>query len=661
MLTTLTKSRFKLGLECPTRVFFSANRELYANTLSDDEFLKMLAYGGNQVGALAKLMFLREDPTAVEVTDRVHEQQVVRTQRLLEQASATVFEGTLQYGSLVLRADVLRKRDNVLDLIEVKATGWDARNDSLTGQTERSNPLSPAFESYVYDLAFQHHVAALVYPDLQINPWLLLLDTHCSVAIDGLAKAFVTTEHGGRSSVEISPDFDWEQLSRIPLVMVDAKEAVAIAQSTVRERRGKDPIVFGEAVQQLSDALERKEKIQVAPNSACKSCPFYLEPGSESPLKSGWHECMGAYFGNSTGISRKSSVFGFYRQIRYDDILGARQLSMSKLADIGTSERIDFEAGKIPLKFRQHLQLEESKGVVKDLVFDGRAVREIIDQWTFPLHFIDFETSRVALPYFKGHRPYQQVLFQFSHHVVNQEGAIEHRSECLIAEPGRNPSIEVLRALKEALENDQGTVFHWYPHERTVLQEIREEMDRDPPADMEDVRSFLESLGLRSGGSGRMFDLGRFFEQYIFIPGSYGSSSMKRVLPALFRQSAHIKTFYGRPVYGTDQMPSKNFKDKAWYVEKEGTVINPYEQLGSRFAEGWIENRLKAIEDQEGEVHDTGVADGAAAILAFDKLQSYQTSVDEREMLTAQLKRYCELDTLAMVMAYQAIQAHIKG
>ena len=661
MLTTLTKSRFKLGLECPTRVYFSANSELYANTLSDDDFLKMLAYGGNQVGALAKLMFLRGDPSAVEVTDQALEHQVARTKSLLEKASTTVFEGTLQYGNLVLRADVLRKRDNVLDLIEVKATGWDARSDSLTGQTERSNPLSPSFESYVYDLAFQHHVATLVYPNLQIRPWLLLLDTNCRIDTDGLAKAFITKGEGNRSSVETSPDFDWKQLSTIPLVMVDAKEAVAIAQSIVRERRGKDPIVFSEALQQLSEALDRKEKIQVAPNSACKSCPFYLEPGSESPLKSGWHECMDTYFRESADISRKASVFGFYGQIRYDNILGARQLRMSKLADIGTSERIEFEAGKIPLKFRQYLQLEESKGLVEDLVLDQRTVREIINQWTFPLHFLDFETSRVALPYFKGHRPSQQVLFQFSHHVVSQDGAIEHRTECLIAKPGKNPSVEVLRALKRALEQDQGTVFHWYPHERTVLQEIRQEMDQDPPADMEDVRSFLESLGLRSGGSGRMFDLGRFFEQYIFIPGSYGSSSMKRVLPALFRQSAHIKSFYSRPVYGTDQMPSKNFKDKAWYVENEGTVINPYEQLGSRFAEGWIENRLKAIEDQEGEVHDTGVADGAAAILAFDKLQSSQTGVDEREMLTAQLKRYCELDTLAMVMAYQAVQAHIKG
>jgi hypothetical protein len=641
-------------------VFFSANREIYANALSDDDFLKMLAYGGNQVGALAKLMFLREDPTAVEVTDQLHEQQLIRTRALLEQASATVFEGTLQHSNLVLRADVLRKRGKVLDLIEVKASGWDSRNDSLTGKTERSNPLSPAFESYVYDLAFQNYVATLLYPNLDIRPWLLLLDSNCSVDIDGLAKAFITKGGGNRSSVEISPDFDCNKLIKIPLVMVDAKEAVAIAQVIVRERRGKTPIIFGEAIQQLSDALVKKEKIQVTPNSACKSCPFYLEPGSESPLKSGWHECMDAYFGKSNEISRKSSVFGFYGQFRYDDVLDTRQLSMSKLLDIGSSKQTEFESGKISLKYRQYLQFEESKGVIKDLICDKHAVRGIVDQWTFPLHFIDFETSRVSLPYFKGQRPYQQVLFQFSHHVISHDGSIAHQTECLIAEPGRNPSVEVLRALKKALDNDLGTVFHWYPHERTVLEEIRQEMTEYPPSDIGDINNFLEKLGLSAGGSGRMFDLGRFFEQYIFIPGSYGSSSMKRVLPALFRHSAYIKAFYSRPVYGTDQMPSKNFRNKTWYVENEGNTVNPYEQLGSRFAESWIEKQLKSIEQQEGEVHLQGVADGAAAIIAFDKLQSEDKIAEERESLSSQLKRYCELDTLAMVMAYQAIQAQVK-
>jgi hypothetical protein len=40
------------------------------------------------------------------------------------------------------------------------------------------------------------------------------------------------------------------------------------------------------------------------------------------------------------------------------------------------------------------------------------------DVQTYPLHLIDFETAAVELPFHVGRRPYEQVDFQFSHHVL---------------------------------------------------------------------------------------------------------------------------------------------------------------------------------------------------------------------------------------------------
>ena len=102
-------------------------------------------------------------------------------------------------------------------------------------------------------------------------------------------------------------------------------------------------------------------------------------------------------------------------------------------------------------------------------------------------------------------------------------------------------------------------------------------------------------------------------------------------------------------------MLSKNFKNKTWYVEDEGSAINPYEQLDPRFAEDSINKRIRAIQDQEGESFQLDVADGAAAVIAFDKLQSSDLQIKQRQDLASKLKRYCELDTLAMVMCYQAL------
>jgi len=48
-----------------------------------------------------------------------------------------------------------------------------------------------------------------------------------------------------------------------------------------------------------------------------------------------------------------------------------------------------------------------------------------------------------------------------------------------------------------------------------------------------------------------------------------------------------------------------------------------------------------------------GIADVGMALTAYAKLQYVDMSEREREELTSGLKKYCELDTLAMVMIYE--------
>ena len=58
----LTKSRFKMALECPTKLYYTGKPE-YANTNNENEFLAMLADGGFQVGELARRP--REDDVCI--------------------------------------------------------------------------------------------------------------------------------------------------------------------------------------------------------------------------------------------------------------------------------------------------------------------------------------------------------------------------------------------------------------------------------------------------------------------------------------------------------------------------------------------------------------------------------------------------------------------
>lgn len=52
----LTKSRFKLALDCPTKLYYVGKNE-YENQQEEDSFLEALAEGGYQVGELAKCYY----------------------------------------------------------------------------------------------------------------------------------------------------------------------------------------------------------------------------------------------------------------------------------------------------------------------------------------------------------------------------------------------------------------------------------------------------------------------------------------------------------------------------------------------------------------------------------------------------------------------------
>ena len=63
----LTKSRFKLALSCPTKLYYGTKENNYENTHSDDPFMKALAEGGYQVVELAKF-FISDNPVADNIS-----------------------------------------------------------------------------------------------------------------------------------------------------------------------------------------------------------------------------------------------------------------------------------------------------------------------------------------------------------------------------------------------------------------------------------------------------------------------------------------------------------------------------------------------------------------------------------------------------------------
>ncbi|MEA3495583.1 MAG: DUF2779 domain-containing protein, partial [Bacteroidota bacterium] len=144
----LTKSRFVMAMECPSKLFYSGKKE-YLNQSNDDPFLDSLAEGGFQVGALAREYF----PDGILIETMNYDTALRKTAELLQRDKVTIFEAAIKYQNLFVRVDILVKDGNHFELTEVKAKSIDATD--LDQFTNRKGEIASDWKSVIYDVAFQ--------------------------------------------------------------------------------------------------------------------------------------------------------------------------------------------------------------------------------------------------------------------------------------------------------------------------------------------------------------------------------------------------------------------------------------------------------------------------------------------------------------------------
>ena len=89
----LTKSRFKLALECPTKLFYTRKKEEYEDTSQADDFLMALAEGGFQVGELAKCYY----PGGRDITTLDYQEALDQTNEELAKTNCIIYEAAFAY------------------------------------------------------------------------------------------------------------------------------------------------------------------------------------------------------------------------------------------------------------------------------------------------------------------------------------------------------------------------------------------------------------------------------------------------------------------------------------------------------------------------------------------------------------------------------------
>ena len=115
-MKVLSKSRFKLGLECPNKLFFTSDKK-YANQKSNDSFLLALARGGFQVEELARLHY--PNGIFIDTEPYEYEKAFQLTQKALLLENVVIYEAAFLVDNFFIRTDILVKEGNKIRLIEV--------------------------------------------------------------------------------------------------------------------------------------------------------------------------------------------------------------------------------------------------------------------------------------------------------------------------------------------------------------------------------------------------------------------------------------------------------------------------------------------------------------------------------------------------------------
>jgi hypothetical protein len=640
----LTKSRFKQALECPTKLFYT-KKELYPSSNKGDTFLQSLAEGGFQVEELARMQF--PEGKAILGDDWNYSELAERTKVLLQEENVTIFEAAFLYKNLFIRVDILKKVGDKIQLIEVKAKS--VNKDTHQGFFNKNGTVNSGWMLYLYDVAFQQYVIEKSMPSFRVTPYLMLANKDKKATVDGLNQKFKISKTSNlRTGIIKEENLSLGDLGESLIAKLNIEEEINL----IKTSNPQDEIrTFEQTIEHFDSHYLNDVKINSLIGKHCKDCEFQCEETKDA--KSGFLECWTSQLNISDIQALKQKVYNVSNLRSAKKIMDEGTYFMEDLDESNIDVKV--EAGRFSSTERQWIQIEKEKNNDATPAVEINGLRDELNSWVYPLNFIDFETSGMALPFTKGRKPYEQLAFQFSHHIVYEDGTVEHATEYLNAKVGEFPNFEFIRALKKALEINNGSIFRYHNHENTIVNAIYMQLLSSDEEDKEELISFIKLISHNTGKSAEkwcgdrdMIDLWKVVTDYYYDPYTKGSNSIKDVLPAALNSSIFLQNKYQKELKDIN-LTSKNFVGNQIFLKfKDEKLINPYKLLPPLF-DNWtqdeIDNVISGLE---------GISDGGAALTAYGKLQFEEISERERGEIERALLKYCELDTLAMVMIYES-------
>ncbi|MBN1833827.1 MAG: DUF2779 domain-containing protein [Deltaproteobacteria bacterium] len=194
------------------------------------------------------------------------------------------------------------------------------------------------------------------------------------------------------------------------------------------------------------------------------------------------------------------------------DLSGITQAKLNDLAVMGINDIRDIPS----TTYLTDLQDRIRTSVLDNKEYISEELERELTDVEYPIHFLDFETIGTVIPRYAGTRPYQSIPFQWSNHILQKDGVLEHHE--YLCDEDKDPREECAFKLLSVL-GIKGTIFIYTTYETQIIKALSEHLP-------EYQKQLLDILD-------RLKDLCDIIKRYYYHPEFHGSFSLKSVLPVL--------------------------------------------------------------------------------------------------------------------------------
>ena len=241
------------------------------------------------------------------------------------------------------------------------------------------------------------------------------------------------------------------------------------------------------------------------------------------------------------------------------DIANMKTINKLKYYNLGLIRFDDFKNTDINPKYLEQINFELENLEPK---INKEAIKNLMDSLKYPLYFIDYETFQLAVPEYEGTKPYQQLPFQYSLHIIRDEDAktIEHK--------------EFLAQIddKDFLRHFAQSMIKDIPDNGSV---IIYNNSFEPSRNRELARMFPDLADELNRINSQIVDfLVPFRRRDYYMKEFEGSYSIKKVLPALYPDDSELD-YHSLPVVHNGEEASDTFLSlKGKSKEEQETLRN---------------------------------------------------------------------------------------